>query len=1129
MNAFFSKVLRLSAVLLIATAGFSRSVLAEESPSLADWRLDCATNGLVAVKGKPKVPADVRKSLWEEYREHIGYERVQMGRPTLVATNEWGGIYDLPFETEDGARHHFGVFLSDDARRPVYWTCEECPNDAVVTSRGIDGFVEARFFPGGMGNTFVSVCEGLAKDATITLGFGDETVATPFDEYSFLFFDDSPLANWGHPARCVFVNQGISAFAVLYVNMPPCVKVGGMDVNMRAWEIGGKNVGKGKRKAQARATDSGAAKKSGAKGAFPAIAGGDASNCYALLVSGGCNETINHGRYWNEICFAYNMLRKRYGLPRENIKVLWASGNPENDLCWKTSSCKLGRSPYPEYDCANWNFHTTNLSDFDEDGNDDITGAATVENMVLAFNDYRDTLTATDQLFVFVTDHGDPYTGKDATWNEPAVIDLWGDFLADVELAAISKDVKCPIMFAFETCYSGGMRQEILDSNKNRVVATADSYDSSTSGCVAFDIWAYNFLSALCGYYPEGYYPKSRNPEEETSNWLSATVDVRSSGEICNADRDGDGKVCFYEAAMFAMENNPRTAANGNYGQSIDEPSYSQSSANLGKKLFMTQYADAPAVVVKEKVLKPTLSPSSGSLGYAPATVTASCGTPGATIRYTTNGSEPTARSAVYSGGITLTGDAIISVRAFKSGMDASDIARVSYVVRKTAPEKALITSVSQGDSSSGIVVSWLGGDGTSYYSIRRSEAASMANAVTIAQKLPVDTYSYLDDTAAVGKDYYYQVVSFNDYGSTVSAVSQAGRRTLSAPASVNVTWNSGIRKFQVSWSAVTGASHYRVYLSVNDADPVAVSAWQTGLAFENVPNAAIGSKIRYYVAAAVSSSGQGMTSLVPSDVQTMPDARDWQLVIDRYATQKCQMLPGDSKKFKCYLKYSDGTFERVTFTTGVKWEIDQSGSRVSHNDSNGSYTGMSGTGIYIEPSTTLKAESGDYEEEIVLRATYTKSGETRSCDYPISVSNRRIVSGVYVGVPDSYMAPGDEMSVSCRRSYLNSDATGFEDVGEESYAIIAGGGAAIDDDGTLTAFPTDTKTDVTIQVTYRNADGFFTATKKIDISPQIITTVEIEIPALGGYSPTNEIGKIGYQKPGLNGLSWKLDWEGAS
>ena len=1095
--------------LMCALAALAASMGAfSADENLALWRMSMATNGYVAVQGKTKVSQEMRQRIWKAYREHIGYEGVQMSSPRLVATNECGAIYDLPFTTADGARQNFGVLSSPYDSSQIYLTVEDCTPSQGMMTENVRDLIMERICQRSIYCRLSLYPDMLASDkASITGTFSGRKFVSPFNNFLLVFIDDLPDANWGHSARLAFFSDDLSAYAVVCCNEPVHVMSFGMPITPEV-------VDKGKAHAEEEKTSSRLLSANrGVEEPYPAVSEGDPSNCFCLILSGGANTGNNHIRYWNDVCFAYNVMVKRYLIPKTNIKVLWASGDPNKDLCVINGNCSQ---------CSDSSFSKDNLCDLDLDGEDDITGPATPSYLRETLASYERTLGVSDQLLIFVTDHGGTWPGFNTKFNDQATLCLWrGDDysldMKDSELADLTKNIKCPVAFVLETCFSGGFIKEIQMSAKNRFIATADGYDVSMEGSKLLDAWVYHYFSALCGYYPK---------QDATKFWNVKSFDVRVKGTVCDADYNKDGKVSFEEAALFAENANFFTAENGCTGQIIDFPDHKESTANLGKKMFMTQYADAPAIVVKEKVLTPTLSPSASSLGYAPCMVTASCGTSGATIRYTLDGTEPNARSTVYSGGITVADDTVVSIRAFKSGMDASDAVSIAYTVKKAAPEKPLITSVSQGDSASGIVVYWSGGAGTGYYAIRRSESASMANAVTIADQLSANVYSYLDDSAAAGRDHYYQVVAFNDYGSTASAISQAGYRTLSAPVSVNVSWISSEKKFQISWGAVAGASHYMVYRSIDDAPPVAISSWQTRLSMRDAPDVAAGSKIRYYVTAAVSSSGQGMTALVSSSVQTMPDIRDWQLIIDRNATHKCQLVPGGFKQFNCSLKYSDGTFEKENFTTGVKWDVVQVGSHVSHSDSDGSYMGASGIGgIYTAPSTILRVESGNYEENIVLRATYTKNGETRSCEYPIIVSNRKIVYSVSVGVPESYLAPGEEMPVTCTRFYLNGDATGAEDIGEETYAIAAGGGAALADDGTLTAFPVEAKTNVTIQVTYSNADGFFTATKSLDIAPQVITTLEFEIPALGGYSPTNEIGKVGYRKPGLNGLSWSLVW----
>jgi alpha-tubulin suppressor-like RCC1 family protein len=78
------------------------------------------------------------------------------------------------------------------------------------------------------------------------------------------------------------------------------------------------------------------------------------------------------------------------------------------------------------------------------------------------------------------------------------------------------------------------------------------------------------------------------------------------------------------------------------------------------------------------KVIQPTLAPSSGA--YAgPQEVLASTTTPGASIRVTVDGTEPSAASAPAAGAITVSETGTLKARAWKDGWTPSDTAYASY------------------------------------------------------------------------------------------------------------------------------------------------------------------------------------------------------------------------------------------------------------------------------------------------------------------------------------------------------------------------------------------------------------------------------------------------------------------
>lgn len=86
----------------------------------------------------------------------------------------------------------------------------------------------------------------------------------------------------------------------------------------------------------------------------------------------------------------------------------------------------------------------------------------------------------------------------------------------------------------------------------------------------------------------------------------------------------------------------------------------------------------------------PTFSPPGGSYSDS-VSVSINSATSGATIRYTTNGSNPTNSSNIYSGSLTLNSSATLKARAFKSGMNDSGVTSASYTI--TTPSATTLTN----------------------------------------------------------------------------------------------------------------------------------------------------------------------------------------------------------------------------------------------------------------------------------------------------------------------------------------------------------------------------------------------------------------------------------------------------
>jgi len=100
-----------------------------------------------------------------------------------------------------------------------------------------------------------------------------------------------------------------------------------------------------------------------------------------------------------------------------------------------------------------------------------------------------------------------------------------------------------------------------------------------------------------------------------------------------------------------------------------------------------TGIASDAANLTVTQVETPTMSPAEGTSNDS-ATVTLSCATAGATIRYTTDGTDPDSSDSAYSSPITVSTTTTIKAKAFATGMVASGIATGTYTIKVgTAPE----------------------------------------------------------------------------------------------------------------------------------------------------------------------------------------------------------------------------------------------------------------------------------------------------------------------------------------------------------------------------------------------------------------------------------------------------------
>lgn len=89
----------------------------------------------------------------------------------------------------------------------------------------------------------------------------------------------------------------------------------------------------------------------------------------------------------------------------------------------------------------------------------------------------------------------------------------------------------------------------------------------------------------------------------------------------------------------------------------------------------------ATASFTGPRAATPVIDPAGASFETS-VTVSVTCATTGTVLRYTLDGGNPTPASALYTGPLTLTNTAILTVRAYRDGLEPSDAASASFVRR---------------------------------------------------------------------------------------------------------------------------------------------------------------------------------------------------------------------------------------------------------------------------------------------------------------------------------------------------------------------------------------------------------------------------------------------------------------
>ena len=114
--------------------------------------------------------------------------------------------------------------------------------------------------------------------------------------------------------------------------------------------------------------------------------------------------------------------------------------------------------------------------------------------------------------------------------------------------------------------------------------------------------------------------------------------------------------------------------------------------------------------------------------------------------------------------------------------------------------------------SSSSITLSWTAAPGATGYKVYRSSTSSSSGYTDLGSKTP----PFTDTGLSAGTAYYYKVIAYNSAGD--GPESSAVSETTAPDAPTGVTAAASVSSITLSWTAVPGATGYRVYRNTIDS-----------------------------------------------------------------------------------------------------------------------------------------------------------------------------------------------------------------------------------------------------------------------------------------------------------------------
>lgn len=231
----------------------------------------------------------------------------------------------------------------------------------------------------------------------------------------------------------------------------------------------------------------------------------------------------------------------------------------------------------------------------------------------------------------------------------------------------------------------------------------------------------------------------------------------------------------------------------------------------------------------------PTFSVSAGTYSSAQS-VELSCGTDGATIRYTTNGDDPTESSSAYSSAISVSVNTTIKAKAFKAEMTASSIASATYNIRCAAPTFSLDEDIYVGSQS--LTMSSATTGATVRYTTDESEptgsSTAYSSALTVSTSTTYKAKAYKDGMTESEESEVYVMIQCATPTFSVSA----GTYNANQSVSISTTYGTTIYYTLDGSTPDTKSSTYSSAITIDATKTLKAIAVKSGCEDSDVASA---------------------------------------------------------------------------------------------------------------------------------------------------------------------------------------------------------------------------------------------------------------------------------------------------